>query len=424
MNFICSIVLSVLLFTTVSAWDGENAPAAMSDMWTINPALDAVTGAVNMTSEEQGFAPFMSYDKNYGFDFTYNVTNFVQPGQASMAIYTTGCRSGGGKLIDTDGNSINGVNQEGTTLGMNIGFKINEVTADVDNSLTPPVTDFMLVRPVSEITWKVTLDPLNFNDNDDIFAQESEKISAISFCLIFSLETTSGTEVNFQETEMVLNVDLQDPDASFNLDIDLAAKGKTTTGSDVSYTPRAYVCTSADGAAEGKSFVQGEVIDICIRPDDASQLQGGSGLVMNDVSELKFTLVQDAAVTQTALPMGNSFGLSEHSQVLCLNAAYCSVQTVLLANFFAVSGDVAVNGQASLKFLNGPTGRRLNDNGRSLQAGDVQPTSPVDTIVGVTQSDDGPVMAIMAGANTATPLSTLAMMGSVLMTMVATTLML
>jgi len=435
MNIISSSVLSVFLLqlgvftTTVTAWDGDTAPASMSDSWSINPELVAETGAVNMTSDEQGFAPFMEYDKNYGFDFTYNVTNFIQPDQGSMAIYTTGCRSGGGKLIDTDADTITGLNADGTTLGKNLGFKLNQVVTDTTNFLSLPVGDPVTIRPVSEITWKVTLDPLNFADNADIFAKENEKVSSISFCLIFSLKTVGRTtEVNFQETEMVLNVDLQDPDASFNLGIDLAAKGKTSTADSVSYTPTAYVCTATDGSALAKSFVQGEVIDICIKPDEASQLQGGDGLRMNDISELKFELLGNAAVAQTAIPMSQSFGLAEHNQETCVDATYCAVSTVLLANFFADSGQVKVNGLASLKFAGGVSRqrRRLNEGHRSLQGdtGAVQATSPVDTIVGVTQSDDGPSITMMAaGGNTVSTTSStiIVMMGSALMTMIATT---
>jgi len=275
---------------------------------------------------------------------------------------------------------------------------------------------------VSEITWKVALDPLNFADNTDIFTQESDKISSISFCLIFSLHVLgeNGPEVNFQESELVLNVDLQDPDASFNLEIDLAAKDKTSAATEVSYLPQAYVCTGTNGVALTKTFIQGEVIDICLRPDDASQVQGGEGLVMNDVSALQFALVGDAAVSQAAIP--NSLGLSEHTSADCMDAPFCVVSTVLMANFFANSGTVAVTGQASLKFTNGRRQRRLHEGGRSLQDQGVQPSAPVETIVGVTQLEDGPMMYTMAaGGNTSTTLSLSVMMGSVLMTMVATT---
>jgi len=429
MNLIYSSVLSVFLLqqlsVTVTAWEDEQGYAAlMSDSWTINPELVSDgTGAINMTSDEQGFAPEMFYNSNYGFDFNYNVTNFIQEGQASMAIYTSGCRSGGGMLLDTDGSSImSGVNADGTTLGRNSGFKFNGVIVDVWPSLPLPVTDKSLIRPVSAITWRVALDPLNFADNTDIFTQESEKISRISFCLIFSLNVIgeNGPEVNFQETEMVLNVDLQDPDASFNLDIDLAAKDKTSTATDVSYLPFAYVCTGTTGGSLTKTFLQGEVIDICLRPDAASQLQGGSGLVMNDVSFMQFSLLGDSSVQQAAIP--NTLGLSEHTQSNCVNAPFCVVSTVLMANFYANTGSVIVNGMASLAFLGGPSRRRLNEGQRALQAGDVQPTAPVETIVGVTQMDDGPVMQIMAGGNTSTTISSIVMMGSVLMTMIASTL--
>jgi len=424
--------LFLLLGVTVQAWNGQDEPASMSDSWGINFKLTDQANfdsEVDWTSDVQGFEPSLNYDDNYGFEFTYRVTNFVLANQGSMAIYTKECRSDGGKLIDTMGDGITAPGPDGNTTGLNDGFKMNEMFGD-GTGLTGE-RDASLIKPTSTYTMKVGLDPQNFPTNTDIFTKTNETVSQIEFCLIFSLHTLDEngdrtTEVNFQETGVTLNVNLQDTNSTFTLeDVSLAAKGKTSTSDDVSYTPTAFVCDNA-GAALTKSFNQGEVIDICIKPDGPSQAQGGDGLVMNEITLLEYTLNEDDSVKQTALPAGLNMGLSEHTTSDCLDKPYCTVSTVLLASFFATTGTVKVGGQASLKFLGGV--RRLNDGRgdrgrRSLQDSGVQASAPFDMTFDVTTSDDGPSMAtLMAGGNNGSTISIIVMMGSVIFTTIATTM--
>jgi len=385
-----------------------------------------------MFSDEKGFKPVMVYDSNYAFDFSYNVTNFIKPGQGSMAIYTSECRSEGGTILDTMGSSIRpgGASTDTNTTGNNEGFKKVAVVAATTTTTLPQVTDPIDIEPNKQITMRVELDPRNFAANPAIFNKMSDEISTIKFCLIFSLHalgadgSTREAEVNFQETEVTLNVNLQDKDAEFTLeDVSLAAKGKTSASDDVSYTPEAYVCAQNTNAPLTKTFNQGDVINICIKPDEASQTQGGTGLVMNKIEELKFTLNGGNGVTQTALPT-NNLGLSDHDPVMCEDKTFCSVSTILSSSFFADAGTVAVEGKASLKFLGGQ--RRLNEGRRSLQDNGVQATAPFDMTFGVTQSDDGPSMALMAGGNgnslLTNTISLIVMMGSVFITTVAITI--
>merc|ERR1711957_1144228 len=199
-----------------------------------------------------------------------------------------------------------------------------------------------------------------------------------------------------------------------------------STEDDIDYTPKAFICDLSDGTEfiSPLDFNQGSVVSICITPDADSQAQGGTGLVMNEISELSFVLIGNDAVKQVALPENENFGLSDHET--CVDQPYCLVSTVLMASFFTDEGSVSVTGKASLKFLGGV--RRLtrggdnNEGRRSLQDG-VQAIAPFDMTLGVTKSDDRPTMLSAGGNSLTNTVPLFVMTGSVLITTVAYILM-
>lgn len=394
-------VTSLLLLLDIA--DGQSQ-ASMQDKWVINPD----------PSGGEGLEPTLVYD-DYGFDFTYVVSNFIGTEQSNMMIYSKECRTG-----DADGNL-------GTIVTS--GIESVAITQDVVNG---GVTDPDLITASESISWKAVLDPLTFADNPIIYSSEAVGSAKIQFCLVFALETTGGTEVNFQETKVTLDIDLTDIETEFSISIDLTAKGKTTSANDVTYSSEAYICDPTTGLlVAGPSFEQGQVVDICIRPDATSRDNGGSGLVMNTINALSFTR---GSTTQAAIVGGtlSDLGLSTHDSDNCLEKTFCSVSTILLASFYDTEGSVTGNGEASLKFLSrrdrdryltrGDRKEQVNRRRRSLQDDGGPTITSFDLDIDVVAADDGPMLAMAGGNSLTNTVSLIVMIGSVLITTVATIL--
>merc|ERR1711992_122705 len=96
------------------------------------------------------------------------------------------------------------------------------------------------------------------------------------------------------------------------------------------YSTKAYLCDPTTGSAITKKIEQGNLITVCVRPDDRAL---ADGVLMHGITDFEFTR---GSVKQVAVVngVGVNDGISFYEPTNCLEKGYCTVSTVLLAKFF------------------------------------------------------------------------------------------
>ena len=289
--------------------------------------------------------PSFAYD-SLGFALDYQVSDFIDNGHTSHAIYTSpGCQETGDVVPASVLTSTRPVLTGAAYDAENNGDGIR------DQSLT-----------VNVVAANITA--------SDIYEEDTtvgSVTAAINFCVRFSLLTTGpgAVEVNFLETLVTLFVDLSD---GFSIeDVDVAPKIKITNTANQVYLLAGYQCDSSNEALTGTALSdarnQGSVIRVCVKPDDDAVT---AGITMRSIDE--FTFSRNAgAISQEAIVGYNQEATNGLTSLTCSNGvAVCFFETILFAAFYSNVGVVLGSGTGSMQFGSGAGGRRL----RALQAAD------------------------------------------------------
>ena len=163
-------------------------------------------------------------------------------------------------------------------------------------------------------------------------------------------------------------------------------------------------------------FNQGALITVCVAPDDASWKDGIRMDGINEFDWLRSDNPIGASINQNAITGGtqNPNGLTSYIPADCEGGeAYCTISSILFADFYISTGVVSGSGSANLAF--GAIGsRRLGapedtEVRRKLQE-DEAAASPFDISIPVEITDTGPAaLRTAAGVSFTTRAATLAM---------------
>jgi hypothetical protein len=232
----------------------------------------------------------------------------------------------------------------------------------------------------------VALDPLLVATDTAVFTDNNDGTNLIAFCVRYGLYTGGGGgyEVNFLETLVELRVDLR---GNFTVtDIVVAPKDKLKRTANIDYGLLAFQCTGKDanGAGIEKVFVaglgtfnQGDVITVCVEPDQVAKTDG---VYMRVVERFEYVLLEEftpfaeTSTRQMAIDVsdanagsgGAMFGLTNIDA--CLGEIACKIETILFATFYTRPGTVVGAGVATMQF--GTTGGDGDFTQRKLRGGD------------------------------------------------------
>jgi len=286
------------------------------------------------------------------FRLDYIVSDFILDNMMTATAYTTECKEGGYLVPDSD-------------------MKFEIVMDDV-----PPGAG----DSERNISVNITVDPsiedsIIFTTVDD----ENGMSAEVDFCLRLSLYTDGSTpiEVNFLETIVGLRVNLS---SGFSIDaFQVAPKEVLLVTASEEFEAVGYKCDRNNdpltGEALTKAMNQGEVIRVCVTPNQEARNQG---VYMRAIES--FTYFRDyggplGLVTQVAVE--DSKAASNYLTVLDCTPGMlvCTFETILFASMFMSPGFVDGSGTAILQFgsdANIWRQRNLESQSsyRSLQEGD------------------------------------------------------
>jgi hypothetical protein len=374
MKFSTSALLFVIVVATAI---GKKAMALQED----NRALVATLAEKWSISD----ATFLYNGLDFTFD--YDVSNFIDVGQAYYEVYDSGCKEGGNPPL---------------TAGM--GFTLTDL---VDVATGSVAGDDILFDPAGKTSRvPVGIDVNTIVANTAVYTETGtggagDLGATIEFCVRFGLYTLGGTpiEVNFLESVITLTVDLA---GGFTIDnANVEAKERLISTASQTYTVEGYMCVpggNVEVADPAAVLSQGSLITVCIRPNAAGLLDG---IKMRTLDAFVWTR---GATTQAAVDSGIAADnlLTTFDEITCSGGDYCQFSSILFAAFYNTAGQVSGSGVASMQF--GAT-RRLTANAncgglRSLQAQDdvAAVTSEFDLSVSIEAADDDGPMAFQTAA--------------------------
>lgn len=281
------------------------------------------------------------------FIFEYIVSDYIDNGMISEAVYDENCIDG--DLVDQ------------STL-------VSKVTFD----------DFVRGNGDTKrkIVVEVSFDPNTISNKPEVYSETNiggQIGGKITFCHRFMLSTLATEmmpdpiEVNFLETITTLNIDLTD---GFDIGtIQVAPKDRLVQTSFSKYEVDACFCDGTQCTIGGFGGRQGDFVQVCVKPESAAL---ANGFFMRRIDE--FTWRRDfggviGEVTQEAV-VGGKAASNLLSDVFCESgSSVCSFLSILKADFFLASGIVSGDGFATLQFgtqplddpLSDSFGRRLDD---------------------------------------------------------------
>lgn len=288
------------------------------------------------------------------FRLDYIVSDFILDSMVSGEVYTIECKDEGVIVPESD-----------------LNFTI--ITDD-----TPPgAGEFERTVSVTVTARKEDLEKSiiynEFYDGDTVVAAQ------LQFCFRLSLYTSGASpiEVNFLETLIGIKFDLT---AGFSIDtINVKPRDAQVTNVTQNYDVDVYHCDDSDveltGTALANSYNQGEILRICITPN---QMARDQSVYMKAIDS--FTYRRDyggplGEVAQEAVT--NSQEASNYlTDLSCTpGSIVCTIETLLVAAMFVSPGVVQGSGTAMLQIGSDPDRMRRRNaewlsSHRSLQEGD------------------------------------------------------
>ena len=294
------------------------------------------------------------------FNLDFGTSDFIGAGMADYSIWDQNCQEGGVTVPDT-------------TLDGTI------------DTITDPAGTGSGFRTIGVA---ITVNPEEISTNTNIYVESETngQLSAVvTFCVRFALKTAGASpiEVNFLETIVILNVKLTD---GFEIDnISVAPRDKLIRTANQVYKLEAFQCdpNKVELSTQQKQVVrnQGAIIRVCVRPDAEAR---PDGIKMREIQSLSYSRTAPDA-TQAAVENGSA-ALNGLSDLSCdPGMDVCMVETILVADFYRVTGVVSGSGVGSMQF--GNPQRRLRSSERDLQtvqdeAGSAQFDLSVETVAG------------------------------------------
>jgi len=218
---------------------------------------------------------------------------------------------------------------------------------------------------------------------------------SLGFADGFDEDGSGFLEVNFLETIIKLRYDL---DASVTVPVDIAVRAKNEGAGQENTSAEAWLCDPSDTESLTNpdrtlpkritSFdpvTQGELVTVCVAPNDATYSEG---LIMSDIVDFSWerdTLKQEAIVNSE--PSTNSLTL--FIPLNCKGKEFCHFKSMLMADFFATPGQVDGSGSVAFEFK---SDRRLggtSDDERRRRLQDAE-NSSFEINFNVGNGDDGP----------------------------------
>ncbi|VEU44389.1 unnamed protein product [Pseudo-nitzschia multistriata] len=242
-------------------------------------------------------------------------------------------------------------------------------------------------------------------------------------CLRYGIgKTVTGFyEINFIETLIEVKYDLT---AGFSVDgFSVAPKNReVVTEIKSDYTLEAYLCNpastdtpedfngntyvwpTADPQAAGTAFNQGALIKICIKPIGQTRIDG---LYLEGITSYTWKLYDEPGTSEiTGVTQGIDDGLS-YMSCFDVNGSdsgngpfdYCTIESILYADFYKVAGTVKGSGEATLDFGAVPAARLLKAANSEEEARKLQeaPSAEFDVSVSVSNDAEGPGALKTAG---------------------------
>ena len=340
-----------MLYTYNASYARASLEYEMSDVDQTYRELAGLAQKWNLTSNGVTFDAL-------NFQLDYIVSDFIIDSMIDAEAYTTECKEGGQTIPEN-----------------NMNFTL--ITDD-----TPPgAGDFE-----RSISINVTVNPSNLENSvvfNYTYDENGKKSAEVKFCMRFSLYTNGATpiEVNYLETIVGFTADLS---SGFTIDgIAVEPKEVEEVTATQKYSVDAYKCNKFDdtlsSTALSLAMTQGEVIRVCVTPNQDAREQG---LYMNAIED--FTFERDyggpiGLITQIAIE--NKQEASNYMTALFCTpgSLICAFETVLMADFFISPGLTYGSGTAILQFGDSPTKwQRRNEEKqspyRSLQEDDGEDT--------------------------------------------------
>jgi hypothetical protein len=333
-----SAILFTALASAVSAQVDQRVLATLAEKW-------------NLTD------PTFAYDANT-FNLTFPVTDFISTGMSKFSLWTApGCQSDGGTPL-TDRTDIW---KTAPTLLENEALKTG--TSGDSGDFTGRNATIIATFNPQNVSKSVIYNDTSVN---------GQASAEIRFCMRFGLWTTeemvnTPVEVNFLETLVTLTVDLTD---GFEIGaINVEPKDRLVRTANQAYEVVGYECkddaqfTAFTDAEKGRPRNQGEIINVCVKPEEEAKTDG---IYMRSVDE--FTFLRGDTIRQSAIEENQAAGnlLTTYTPTDCRGAEVCRFSTILFAQFYATPGTVAGEGTASMQFGNSKNRRQLRAD-RDLQ---------------------------------------------------------
>jgi hypothetical protein len=283
------------------------------------------------------------------FSLTFPVTDYINSGMANYSLWTAPDCQEGNVNIEASSAWKTRTLEESTALAAATTF--GEGGSQLDSG------EFN----GRSATVVAEFDPQTIFSATEIYSEstnaEGQLSAQVQFCIRFGLYTSSDqpgisgdpVEVNFLETIITLTVDLTD---GFEINgINVTPKDRLVRTANVAYLVRGYECDEVTKAAIADTSIarnQGEVITVCVTPEDEAK---ADGIFMRSIDSFVWSRDTDVIV-QPAIegnsPAGNL--LTDYSPAACRGTEICTFSTILFADFYFSQGTVDGAGIASLQF--------------------------------------------------------------------------
>lgn len=386
---------------------------------------------------------YLAAENKFSLDFTGSASadNNLSTGVAVVEFYDRRCQSDGTAEFNNGfGAGATGSNAKLTDIG---GYMLQagDGIGALGNQAILPEWD------ASKVEFRIDTQKLAQNtkiyDTIDQTMIDSENIADVDdtdkgfglmrFCarteIGYNTPSAVFQDVNFIETLVNIKYDLT---AGFSVAaVSVAPKARiAVTESKSTYVLDAWLCDPAEGTesivkstalgdvrrilpkvrpatkvVEGEtvanSFNQGDLVTVCVAPDDLTYYDG---IQLNGLSDFDWTRATPTVVTQTAIPV-QAEALSAMVGG-CSMTDYCMFSTILFADFYASVGTVSGTGNAVLAFRTTPLDavRKLRGvesavesfvpDRRQLQE---ETSSPFDLSVDISTGTEGPGAIKTAG---------------------------